>query len=183
MEFQRKKLRCSEIDYSLPGKYFLTICTFERQKLFGAEPFSVNNWFKETGKYQYGDGINLLCNRPEQMIEKWIHQIPNKFVSVKIDYYVIMPDHIHMILAISGKEKDSTDFCSCVSIDKIIDWFKTMTTCEYIRYVKKNEYPPFKKHIWQRGYYDHAIRNDDDLYECRRYIKMNPIKIEKKEDI
>lgn len=58
-----------------------------------------------------------------------------------------------------------------------------MTTCEYIRYVKKNEYPPFKKHIWQRGYYDHAIRNDDDLYECRRYIKMNPIKIEKKEDI
>ena len=115
------------------------------------------------------------------MIEKWIHEIPNKFTSVKIDYYVIMPDHVHLILMISGEENENTDVISCVSIDKIIDWFKTMTTCEYIRRVKNSDFSSFNKHIWQRGYHDHVIRNDDDLYECRRYIKMNPVQTKKKE--
>ena len=77
------------------------------------------------------------------MIEKWIHQIPNKFSSVKIDYYVVMPDHIHMILAISGKEKVSTDFCSCVSIDKIIDDVMRVAPSEFI--LSKNILPMNKK--------------------------------------
>ena len=58
----------------------------------------------------------------------------------------------------------------------IVGWFKTMVTNEYIRGVKVGIYQPFDKKLWQRGYYEHIIRNDDDLYEVRRYISENPVR-------
>ena len=199
MELERKKLRCQYIDYGRNGAYFLTICTFERQRLFGLKPFQVKNWHRETGLYQYGDpavdGETLpssvratLCGSPRvlQMIEKWIHELPRKFKNVKVDYYVIMPDHVHLILFIVNGEdlglphrvaptdqnKGRTQ--NTKGISEIIDWFKTMTTNDYIRGVRHNLLPPFNYHLWQRGFFDHVIRNSDDLLECRRYIKNNP---------
>ena len=61
-----------------------------------------------------------------------------------------------------------------MTLDNIIKWFKTMTTNEYIRMVKQNVLPPFHKHVWQRDYRDRVIRNRDELYEIRKYIKNNP---------
>ena len=59
---------------------------------------------------------------------------------------------------------------------QIVKWFKTQTTNEYIKGVKHEKYPPFEKHLWQRGYYEHIIRNQQDLDEIRRYIENNPAK-------
>jgi hypothetical protein len=58
---------------------------------------------------------------------------------------------------------------------RIVQWFKTMSTNEYIRNVKINHWPRFDGKLWQRNYYEHIIRNDDELNRTRKYIINNPI--------
>jgi len=60
------------------------------------------------------------------------------------------------------------------TLGDIVNWFKTMTTNQYIRGVKKNGWPPFPNRLWQRNYYEHIIRNEDELNRFRRYIADNP---------
>lgn len=55
-------------------------------------------------------------------------------------------------------------------------WFKTMTTNEYIKEVKNKNLPPFEKKLWQKSYYDHIIRNEQDYLNIWDYIETNPIK-------
>ncbi len=62
------------------------------------------------------------------------------------------------------------------SLSDMIQWFKTMTTNEYIRHVKQDKWPPFYKRLWQRDYYEHIIRNDQALNRIRQYIINNPRK-------
>jgi len=190
---KRKYIRLYGFDYSRIGAYFVTICTYKRQRLFGEKTIFPVSWYKETGGMQYRE-INdetsdlsvgaTLCGRPKtiDMIECWIHEIPKKFNCVDIDYYVIMPDHVHLILILKDIRDDhigsplqtSNEEPLKPKLGQILDWFKTMTTNEYIHLVKEGILPPFDHHVWQRGYYDHVIRNRDDLYECRKYIKNNP---------
>ena len=61
------------------------------------------------------------------------------------------------------------------SLSQIVQWFKIMTTTEYIRQVKQAGWPPFDKRVWQRDYYEHIIRDDDALARIRRYIRENPV--------
>lgn len=76
-----------------------------------------------------------------------------------------MPDHIHVILWMEGAK---------AVLPEIVKWFKTQFTNEYIRKVKAGEFPRFDKHLWQRGYYEHVIRSEAELYEIRQYIQQNP---------
>jgi REP element-mobilizing transposase RayT len=62
---------------------------------------------------------------------------------------------------------------------KIVQWFKTMTTNDYIRNVKTNNWKPFNKKLWQRNYYEHIIRNEIELNKIRKYILNNPLNWEK----
>jgi REP element-mobilizing transposase RayT len=62
------------------------------------------------------------------------------------------------------------------SLSTIIQWFKIMTTNEYIRRVKQDGWSPFSRRIWQRNYYEHIIRDDRELDATRRYIAENPIR-------
>jgi len=57
----------------------------------------------------------------------------------------------------------------------MMQWFKTMTTNEYIRKERKNGWPPFDGKLWQRNYYEHIIRDNESLNEIREYIVNNPI--------
>lgn len=59
-------------------------------------------------------------------------------------------------------------------LQEVMDWYKTMTTNEYIRGVKAGIFPPFQKKIWQRGYYDHIIRNERDYLNIWTDIDQNP---------
>ena len=145
---KRKNLRLKDFDYSSKGCYFVTICTHNRQKLFGEIVGAT------------------LCGRPVQMIEKWLLEVEHKFTDVKICEYVIMPDHIHFILSKTGDHAGSP-------LRDIIGWFKTMTTNEYIRKVREKEYPPFNNKIWQRDYYEHIIRDESDFLEKAKYIQNN----------
>jgi len=60
------------------------------------------------------------------------------------------------------------------ALGRIIQWFKTMTTNEYIRRARAGEWPPFRRRLWQRNYWEHIIRGEADLAEIETYIAYNP---------
>jgi REP element-mobilizing transposase RayT len=150
----RKDIRLQKYDYSQPGCYFVTICTHNRQPLF----------VSFVGAH--------LCVRPpvdDSFLVKWLYELEKKYPGVEIDSCAIMPDHIHVIITITGAHIGAP-------LQEMIKWYKTQTTNAYIRQVREGILPPYEKHIWQRGYYDHIIRNDDDLDQIRQYIQNNPLK-------
>ena len=104
-----------------------------------------------------------------RVIHKWVKETENKFPNISIDKYVIMPDHLHLIVTIKERHIGR-------SLPDIMKFFKTMTTNEYIRGVKNGEFPPFEKNLWQKSYYDHVIRNQQDYNEVWEYIENNPTK-------
>ena len=151
---KRKQTRLKDYDYSQNGYYFITICTHNRQNLFGEI---------------VGATLCGRPNNPDKMIEKWLLELENKFDGVKICEYIIIPNHLHFIISKTG------DHAGSPLLD-IVGWFKTMTTNEYIENVKNNMFPPFDKKIWQRNYYEHIIRDESDYIETKEYILNNPLK-------
>ena len=153
---QRKDIHLKNYDYSQNGAYFVTVCTEGRAALFadvmpvGAHP----------------------CVRPNaaaEMCAKWLKKLEEKFDGVHLDYFTIMPDHIHAIIFIDRKPGAHVG----APLHEMVKWFKTQSTNEYIRGVKAGIYCPYKSHLWQRRYYEHVIRNDADLCETRKYIEEN----------
>ena len=116
-----------------------------------------------------GAHLRVRPNRPDLLITKWLKELENKYSGVFIDTVCIMPDHIHFIMLTTGAHTGAP-------LPEIIKWFKTQTTNDYINGVKNGLFPPFEKHIWQRNYFEHIIRNNQDLYETRKYISENPIR-------
>ncbi len=153
---KRKQIRLKYYDYSQNGYYFVTICIDKRRHIFGEI---------------VGATLCGRPNNPDKMIEKWLLEIENKFKNVKIPIYVIMPNHIHCIVEKTGDHAGSRQ-------QDIVGWFKSMTTNEYIKNVKQNLYLPFDGKLWQRGYYEHIIRNENEYIEICKYIDENPIKWE-----
>ncbi len=93
--------------------------------------------------------------------DKYINNINIKYENIKVDKYVIMPNHIHMIIFINGTMKASSP---TENISTIIRSFKTMVK-------KKAGYS-----IWQRSYHDHIIRGENDYRKIWEYIDTNVIK-------
>jgi len=60
-------------------------------------------------------------------------------------------------------------------LQRVVQWFKTMTTNAYIHGVKEKEWPPFAGRLWQRNYYERIIRDDAELSVTREYIHFNPM--------
>lgn len=156
---KRKFIRLKEYDYRSNGAYFITICTHNHKCLFGDI---------------VGAALCGSPNQPDVMIARWILELEHKFQDTKIDSYVIMPNHIHFILMIESETGTHTG----VPLHAMVDWFKTMTTNAYIRGVKEKIYPPFVQRFWQRGYYEHVIRNEQSYQEIQEYIATNPLKWE-----
>ena len=151
---KRKQIRLPQYDYSGAGAYFVTICTHQKKHLF------LN-----------GVGAHLCVrpNRPDLLVEKWLHELEQKYPGVELDYFVVMPNHVHFILFITGAHTGAP-------LPEIVKWFKTQTTNAYIAGVRSGEFPPFDRHVWQRNYYEHVIRNEQDLFSARNYIQGNPLK-------
>ena len=137
--FTRKNPRLRDYNYALGGYYFITICTENKKSFFG-EIVEDKIQLNEIGKLAYGN------------IEK-LEEIYN---TIKIDKFVVMPNHIHMILIID-KETDLT-------VSRIIKQYKEWIT------------KTIKKSIWQKSYYDHIIRNEKDYYRIWKYIDENELK-------
>ena len=154
---QRKQTRLEKFDYGEIGCYFITLCTQKRQHIFEIE-------------HTVGNDLCVVPPIQNQIIHKWIKETENKFSNIRFDKYVIMPDHLHFILNIKERHIGR-------SLQDVMRYFKTMTTNEYIRGVKNNTLSPFNKKLWQKSYYDHIIRNQEDYNEVWEYIDNNPQKL------
>ena len=151
----RKNIRFPGYDYSSRGNYYVTICTHGRLCLFGKT---------------HNHKIHL--NDAGTMIEDKIEKICKFNNNVKIDTYVVMPNHVHMIVVIEGKYKDDNEL---ISLPIIVKNIKTLTTRYYINGVTQNNWQPFYGKLWQRSYHDHIIRDEHSLNRIRKYIIDNPI--------
>jgi len=157
----RRSIRLQNYDYSQAGSYFVTICVQNRECLFGEIVEDV-----------------MRLNDAGCMAERWWAELGNKFPSVETDEYVVMPNHFHGIVVIAGTDlrvRPNPDGAHIgAPLPEIVQWFKTMTTNEYIRGVKQCEWVPFPGQLWQRNYYERVIRNEEELIRIRQYIADNP---------
>ena len=128
----------------------------------------------------------MWSNSAGLMVEKWWRKVTNKFSPVQIDEYVVMPNHFYGIINIVGagqrahlladniNNKLGQSHRIAPTLGDIVNWFKTMTTNEYIHGVKQNDWPSFPGRLWQRNYYEHIIRDKDELNRFCHYITDNP---------
>ena len=152
----RRLLRLRDFDYASPGAYFVTITINERAVLLG----SLN---ETTG------GVEL--NDAGKMVERWWLKLPQKFQSVTLDAHAIMPDHCHGVVLLECSHEEPRT--PGVSLSKVIQWFKTMTTAEYFQGVRNQSWQRVNGRLWQRGFYDHVIRTERALLDIRKYIEGN----------
>ena len=127
-----------------------------------------------------------------RIIKNTFIQTINMYEYIHCPIYVVMPNHFHCIIAIQRDGENAADIESradmetradmesapTVSLPDVIQSFKRHSTIEYIKLVKQNILPPFDKQIWQRGYYEHIIRNEHEYQKIYEYIENNPIKWE-----
>ncbi|HZJ83101.1 MAG TPA: transposase [Clostridia bacterium] len=158
----RKNLRLKDFDYSQSGYYFVTICTKNRSKLLSNI---------------VGDGFHAVpCHaiptRIGDEIIKTINFIDNQHSNVCFDKYIIMPNHIHLIIIL---QESKTGGHGNPPLHKIIGQLKSYTNKRY------NDINKAKGSIlWQRNYFEHIIRSEHEYQEIWQYIEINPI--EWKED-
>ena len=138
MEFHKRKLlRLQNYDYSTNGIYFLTICSYKKMELFSN--ISKDNIIELTtvGKV-ISDNIAILND---------------VYTGIDVHNYVIMPNHVHMLIELNKQNK---------SIPQIMSIFKSSVS-------KQVEFS-----VWQKSYYDHIIRNFKEYQAIYYYIDENP---------
>ena len=144
----RKSIRLEGYDYSTSGAYFLTICVKDRRELLWEN--------MPVGAHSVRPQLSSLGKTVEVAIEN----IPCVYVDVKIDKYVIMPNHIHMILNI--RENCGGRTLCAPTVSRVVRQMK-----EYV--TKQIGYS-----IWQKSYHDHIIRTEADYQKISQYIEENP---------
>ena len=154
---RRKPTRLQGYDYSTPGAYFLTLCTENRRCLLSR--------IVGTGVLD-GPRVELL---PHGIVaEKYIRQMNGFYGDIQVESYVIMPNHIHILLFVTGEGPSRTPVPTRQnsSVSRFISTFKRFCNKEY------------GENIWQYRSYDHIIRNQDDYDQHLKYIYENPFKWE-----
>jgi len=155
----RKHPRLKEYDYNSAGGYFLTICVEDMRKLLG----------EVVGRYDSGAPYVQL-SKYGLVAQKYLEQIELSYQNVFVDKYVVMPNHIHILIRISqdiitpinGGAPRSSRPTSMIS--RILTAFKKLTNKE------------FRFNMWQDSFHDHIIRNEEDYLKYLQYIENNPAK-------
>lgn len=135
----RKRLRLKKFDYSKEEIYFITICIKNRIELLGK--IIATNYIE----------LTKIGNISEQYIKK----IEAKYKNIKLDEYIIMPNHIHLLLIVNKQNE--------ITISRIIKQYK-MHVSKIIGYS-----------IWQKSFYEHIIRDEKEYWKIKKYIKDNII--------
>lgn len=144
--YNRRSIRLKGYDYSQPGAYFVTICVQHSRHLLRPAPVRA-------------------------MARFWWRALPERFPNAANDAFVIMPNHVHMLILINAPAPDAG---AHATLGRMVAWYKSMTTNGYIRGVNEEGWEPFHGRLWQRGYYEQIVRNGRHLGAIRRYIGDNP---------
>lgn len=148
---KRKPNRLRDYSYNTPNAYFITICTDNRKNLF----------WQNVGVI-IDRPINVQLTNLGTFVQQSIEDIPRHYPAVTVDHYTIMPNHIHLLLQIHSDYDGRSMIAPTVST--VVRLMKGAVT-------KEAGYP-----IWQKGFYDHIIRNDRDYQDIWNYIDGNPSK-------
>ena len=152
---KRKPTRLKEFDYNSAGAYFLTICTENRQQILS----------KIVGR-DVLDAPSVALTQYGKIADKYINQLNDFYEHILIDGYVIMPNHIHILLLVleNGASGTSRPTKQHSALSRFVSTFK--------RFCNKE----FGKNIWQSHFNDHIIRNRQDYEEHMQYIYENPMR-------
>jgi putative transposase len=161
LKYNRRSIRLKDFDYSQAGAYFVTLCTQNRDMLFGEI---------ENGKMISNQLGNIV-------IESW-GWLFKQYNYIVEDYSVVMPNHFHGLIIIQDKLGDSRTAPTNApmkrkSLGRLIGVFKTASTKQMNKIRKLPE-----SVLWQRNYYEHIIRNENELNTIRKNIIENPIRWE-----
>jgi REP-associated tyrosine transposase len=159
-KYRIKSNRISGYNYSAQGHYFITICT--------------KNMVEHFGRIVNGQ---MVLNKYGKIVQQNLLNINGYFDNVGLDEYIVMPNHVHVIIEIICKATDITDakveiihelsLRRRMIIPMIVGKYK-MQTSKQIHYIGLHNF------AWQLNYYDHIIRNEKSLNNIREYIKNNP---------
>ncbi|MCD6595990.1 transposase [bacterium] len=172
----RRSIRLKGYDYSSPGAYYVTICSGMREYYFG----EITNGLMELSS------IGKIADR-------YWREIPEHFPNVQLDEWVVMPNHVHGIIVIVERARQNVGVQNVRvqnfeplqqhmdsqprlhkyqktvpnSLGSIIRAYKSAVTM----WCRNNDFGYFS---WQRGFYDHIIRDEDEMNQIRQYICTNP---------
>ncbi len=147
---KRKPNRLDGFDYSSNGAYFITICTKERR-----------NYFWNTVGATIGRPQDVPLTRYGKIVDGAINNIPKIYPQITVDYYVIMPNHIHLLVQIYNDDENGRPMVA-PTISRVVKQMKGYVTKET------------KEPIWQKLFHDHIIRNREDYEQASKYIYENP---------
>lgn len=160
---RRHSLRLPDYDYTAMGAYFVTICTKKRRNLFGEIEQNV-----------------MVLNTVGKIVQEELLHLSTLRNDLEIDQFIVMPNHLHAILFITGAIKGTASRAPTLSnfgkpvsgsLSSIIGGFKSGIT----RRINRME-NLFRGELWQRGFFEHVIRNDESLERIREYILTNPLR-------
>ena len=149
---KRKPNRLPDYDYSSCGAYFITVCTRNKEKLFWSDVGAAIGR-PESGEYRLSE-YGLI-------VESAINNIEKIYSTISVDKYTVMPNHIHIILLINSDESGRP--MAAPTISTVINQMKG--------FVSKQ----IGFSVWQKSFYDHIIRGQNDYDEIWRYIDENPL--------
>ena len=148
----RKHPRLKDFDYSSAAAYFLTLCTDKRAEIL----------CRIVGRDDLGAPPDIILSDAGKVAEKYIRAIPSAYENVIVDKYVIMPNHVHLLITITDTQRRAVS--SRPTVSQIIGAFKRFSNKEC------------GCQLWQTSFYDHIIRDDQDYIARWNYIDSNPIK-------
>ena len=143
-------MRLKHYDYSNQGLYFVTICSNGKSCLFGEV-----------------DNDKMHLNDSGHILELCWRDLTIRYDTICLHEFIVMPNHVHGIIELKNNDK---------ALGEIIGAYKSITTNQYIKGVRENNWPSFENKLWQRNYYEHVIRNELSHQKITDYIKYNPAK-------
>ena len=156
----RRSIRMSGYDYAEEGAYFVTVVTHQRECLFGG----------------IADGEMRIDRYGEVVRDEWLRSVQIRR-EIDLDVFVVMPNHLHGIVVIRDVGAHGRAPLPLAphrpprSLGSFVAGFKSAVT-KRINEIRDAPGVP----VWQRNYYEHVIRDEDDLYRVRRYIAENPLR-------
>ena len=144
---KRKPMRLPQHDYSAPGAYFITVCTKDRACILS----------EITVGAAAPGGPRVQLTDAGKIVEQYILST-DRMPGVRVDKYVVMPNHVHMILVIVGGSPGKS----------------APTVPDAVGALKRLVDRTLGRNIWQRSFYEHVIRNEGDYREIWEYIDANP---------
>ena len=161
---KQKQIRLREYDYSAPGAYFVTICTHDRRCILSDIA---------VGALHEAPAISVRLTQLGQIVDETIRSLPERYSNLTVDQYVVMPNHIHLLLRIKAeralREAPLREDGTRSLLAKAVGYLK-MNSSKRIHEIKP------EMQVWQRSYHEHVIRNEADYRQIWAYIDTNPAK-------